>query len=97
MYRILNTKGRFLIITANPETYDERKTFYKSYTIKGKLLTGVFDLGGGKALTDTTLYLHTKEEIEESIKRAGFKINYTKRMGQTSNKGLYLVVEGSKE
>lgn len=98
MYRILNAKGRFLIITANPETYDERKTFYKSYTIKDKLLTGIFDLGDGKVLTDTTLYLHTEDEIEESIKQAGFKINYIKRTGQSqsSDKGLYLVIEGSK-
>jgi ubiquinone/menaquinone biosynthesis C-methylase UbiE len=98
MYRILNKRGRFLIITANPETYDERKTFYKNYTVNGKLLTGTFDLGNGKVLTDTTLYLHTKEEIEESIKQAGFKINCIKRMGQSqsSDKGLYLVIEGSK-
>jgi ubiquinone/menaquinone biosynthesis C-methylase UbiE len=98
MHRILNAKGRFLIITANPQTYDERKTFYKSYTIKGKLLTGTFDLGNGKVLTDTTLYLHAKDEIEESIKQAGFKINRIKRMGQSqsSDKGLYLVIEGSK-
>lgn len=81
MFRVLNSKGRFLIITANPETYEERKTFYKHYTIKGNLLKGTFNLGNGKALTDTTLYLHTKDEIEKSIRQAGFKINYIKRMG----------------
>lgn len=98
MYRVLNSKGRFLIITANPETYEERKTFYSQYTIKGKLLTGTFDLGNCKALTNTTLYLHTKEEIEEAIKQAGLKINYVKRMGQaeSSDKGLYLIIEGIK-
>ena len=98
MYRVLNTKGRFLIITANPETYEERKTFYKDYTTQGNLLTGTFDLGNGKTLTNTTLYLRSKKEIEESIKQAGLKINYVKRMGQaeSSDKGLYLVIEGSK-
>jgi len=98
MYRVLKAKGRFLIITANPETYEERKTFYKNYTIKDKLLTGTFDLGNGKTLTNTTLYLHSKKEIEEAIKKAGFKINYVKRMGKakSSDKGLYLVIEGLK-
>ncbi len=98
MFRVLKSQGRFLIITANPETYKERKTFYKKYAIKGNLLTGIFDLGGGKTLTGTTLYLHTKEQITKAIKHAGFHINYIKRTGQaaSSNKGLYLVIEGSK-
>ncbi len=98
MFRVLNPKGRFLIVTANPETYEERKTFYKHYAIKDNLLKGTFDLGNGRFLTDTTLYLHTKDDMEEAIKQAGFKINSIKRMGQveTSDKGLYLVIEGSK-
>lgn len=98
MFRVLRPRGRFLIITANPETYEERKTFYKKYTIKGNLLTGIFDLGGGKVLTGTTLYLHSKEQIINAIKHAGLRINYIRRMGQaaSSNKGLYLVIEGSK-
>lgn len=98
MFRILKSEGRFLIITANPETYEERKTFYKNYTIKGNLLKGTFDLGGGKVLSNTTLYLHSKDDIEKAIKQAGLKINSIKRMGQakTSGKGLYLVIEGIK-
>ncbi len=98
MFRVLNSKGRFLIITANPETYEERKTFYKHYTIKDNLLKGTFDLGNGKTLTNTTLYLHTIDDIEKAIKQAGFKINKIKRMGQakSSDKGLYIVIEGLK-
>ena len=98
MHRILRPGGRFLVITANPETYDERKTFYKEYTVKGNLLTGTFDLGDGRFLTNTTLYLYSKKEIEGAIKHAGFKINCTKRLGkaESSDKGLYLVIEGFK-
>jgi len=98
MYKLLKTNGKFLIITANPETYEERKTFYKHYSIEDNLLTGSFDLGGGKMLTDTTLYLHSREEIEKAIKVSGFNIMSVKRMGQSesSDKGLYLVIEGSK-
>lgn len=98
MHRVLKPKGRFLIITANPETYEERKTFYREYKIQGKLLTGTFNLGNGKSLTGTTLYLHTKEEIENAIRKAGFQIKHIRRMGktETSNKGLYLIIDGSK-
>lgn len=99
MSRVLKSRGRFLIITANPETYDERKTFYKHYTLKNNLLTGTFDLGNGKTLTNTTLYLHSKERIKKAIKQADLDIDYIKRMGQaeSSHKGLYLVIEGSKK
>jgi len=98
MFKTLKSNGRFLIITANPETYDERKTFYKEYKIKDNLLVGTFDLGNGKTLTDTTLYLHSKKQMEDAIKHAGLTISHIKRMGQaeTSDKGLYLALEGSK-
>jgi len=97
MYRVLQPKGKFLIITANPETYDERKTFYKSYVVKNNLLIGTFDLGDGETLTNTTLYLHTKEEIEKAITLAGFKINSINQLGCTNkNQGLYLAIKGSK-
>lgn len=99
MFRVLNSKGKFLVITANPETYEERKTFYKEYKIDGKLLTGTFDLGGGKALTDTTLYLHSIDEVRGALESAGFKLKPFKRMrkAESNSKGLYLVIEGSKD
>lgn len=98
MFRILKPGGKFLIVTANPETYDERKTFYKKFTIKGNLLTGDFDLDNGKFLTNTTLYLHSKEQIENAIGQAGLTIDQITRMGQASlsDKGLYLAIEGRK-
>lgn len=98
MHRVLKPGGKYFMITANPETYDERKTFYTKYKITGNLLRGTFDLGNGKTLTNTTLYLHTKDELTDSIRYAGLTIHSTKRIGraETSNKGLYLAVEGSK-
>ncbi|MFH1650101.1 MAG: class I SAM-dependent methyltransferase [Candidatus Woesearchaeota archaeon] len=99
MYRVLKKGGKMLVITANPETYEERKTFYSHYEVNGNLLTGTFDLGQGKTLTDTTLYLHSKEQIEKAIKEAGFTIQSVTRMGkaETSEKGLYLAIEASKK
>jgi len=55
MYRVLKPDGHFLIITANPDTYDIRRTFYKSFKDFGDHLVGIFDLGSDKVLTDTTL------------------------------------------
>ncbi len=34
MHRVLSSNGNFLIITANPDSYEERKTFYKDSTMK---------------------------------------------------------------
>lgn len=98
MERVLKSEGHFLIITANPDTYEERKTFYKSYEEKDGLLVGTFDLGEGKTLTDSTLYLHTREKIEEAIKRAGLIIDSIDEIGQTDTykKGLYLAIQGHK-
>jgi len=98
MHRILKPGGKYFMITANPETYDERKTFYTKYKITGNLLRGTFNLENGKYLTNTTLYLHKTEEITGSIKNSGLTIDSTKNMetAATSDKGLYLIVEGSK-
>ncbi|MDD5341244.1 MAG: methyltransferase domain-containing protein [Patescibacteria group bacterium] len=98
MYRVIKTAGHFLLITASPETYEERKTWYKEYSIKGKLLTGIFDLDNGKFLTNTTLYLHSTKEIEGALKKVNFKINHIGEMGrsESSGKGMYLVIEGYK-
>jgi len=98
MYDILKPKGHFLIITASPDTYEERKTWYKEYSINGKLLAGTMDLGGNKSLSNTTLYLHTKKEFEDSIAKAGFTITEIGNMSQSKSKenGMYLVIEGYK-
>ena len=98
MYDIIKPEGHFLIVTASPDTYEERKTWYKEYSINGNLLTGTMDLGNNKSLSNTTLYLHTQKEIENSIRNAGFTITKIKSMGQaeSSDKGLYLVIEGYK-
>ena len=98
MYNVLKPQGHFLIITASPDTYKERKSWYKKYFINGNLLTGTMDLGNNLYLSDTTLYLHTKKEIEKSLTDAGFIINKISKMGQakSSNKGLYIVIEGYK-
>ncbi len=98
MYRVLRSKGKFLIVTAHPQTYDVRKTFYSEYSVSGKLLKGNFALGKGKQLTDTTLYLHTEQEILAAINHSGLKVDSVSGFGaiEANKKYLYLVIEGSK-
>jgi len=98
MWRVLKPKGNFLIVTANPETYKTRKSFYKYYKEKNGLLTGVFDLGNGKVLTNTTLHLHSKKKIESVIKQAGLVVGSIRRIAKAKSykQGLYLVIRGHK-
>jgi ubiquinone/menaquinone biosynthesis C-methylase UbiE len=98
MYRILKPGGHFLIITANPETYKIRKTFYKSFKEYNNYLVGTFDLGKGKILTNTTLYFHTKKKIVEAIKNSKLIIDKIDKLGleDTYQDGLNISIMGHK-
>ena len=37
MARVLKPEGHFIIVTANPQTYDIRRSFYSTYEEKAKL------------------------------------------------------------
>lgn len=82
MYRLLKKGGKFLIITAHPESYDERIHFYKKYKIKDNLLVGDFDLGNGKILSESTLYLHSENSILSYIKSTGLQITNIGKLGK---------------
>lgn len=99
MHRILKPGGKFIIINANPDTYEDRKGFYSSYKIEGKLLVGNFDLGGGKELTGSTLYLHSRENMADALKAAHLVIDETVTLGykKAYPDGLYIAISGHKE
>ena len=98
MARVLKPGGHYLVINANPETYNIRKTFYKSYKEENNLLIGTFDLGGGKVLSDTTLYLHSIVDIENAIRNASLTIDKISRIGRDkeASAGLYIAFGGTK-
>jgi ubiquinone/menaquinone biosynthesis C-methylase UbiE len=99
MRRTLNHGGKFLIVTASPYTYEERKTFYTSYKEKDGLLIGDFDLGEGKVLSNSTLYLHSLDKIKKSILEAGLLIDSITKLGflDTYKDGLYIAIKGHRE
>ena len=98
MYRILKPGGKFLIITANPDTYEIRRTFYKSFKEYDGYLIGVFDLGEGKTLTNTTLYFHTKEKVMGVIRGSKLMIDRIEKIGleEAYSGGLNILIEGHK-
>jgi ubiquinone/menaquinone biosynthesis C-methylase UbiE len=101
MHRILKPGGpggHFLIITANPETYEIRKTFYKSFKEYDGYLIGTFDLGKGRTLTNTILYFHTKKKIIEAIKKSKLMIDKIDTIGlkDTYPGGLNISIWGHK-
>ena len=98
MSRILKNKGSCLIITANPETYNVRRGFYSTYEEKDGLLIGDLDLGNGKKLTQTTLYLHTMNDFCAALESVGLAVKGIKRAGMLNeySAGLYVILSGEK-
>lgn len=98
MCRILKTNGCCLVITANPETYDVRRGFYSTYEEKDGLLVGDFDLGNGKKLSQTTLYLHTMNDFCAALESVGLVVKDIKRAGMLDEypDGLYVVMSAEK-
>ncbi|MFC1647192.1 class I SAM-dependent methyltransferase [Patescibacteria group bacterium] len=98
MYRILKPGGKFLIITANPKTYDIRMSFYESYKEYEDYLVGTFNLGKGKRLTNTILYFHTLDNMKNAIVNSGLIIDNLDTIGlkETYKDGLYVLIRGNK-
>lgn len=71
--RVLKPHGNFLIITANPLDYTAWKNPYISTKLEGKCLEGEILLPDNTKLKDL-LYLHSLEELMNSLERAGLKI-----------------------
>jgi ubiquinone/menaquinone biosynthesis C-methylase UbiE len=73
--RALTGDGRYLIVTANPDAYLAWKSFYPDAKLTGKRLEGTMQFG--EALSRDVLYLHTFNEIKNSIQNAGLTIEST--------------------
>jgi SAM-dependent methyltransferase len=73
--RVLTDNGQFLIVTANPDAYLAWKSFYPDAKLTGKRLEGTMQLG--EALSRDVLYLHTFNEIRNSIQNVGLSIETT--------------------
>jgi ubiquinone/menaquinone biosynthesis C-methylase UbiE len=70
--RVLNKRGNFLIITANPAAYSAWKGLYSDLKLTGQRLEGTMQLGGAKS--HDVLHLHTFDEIQDSLQNAGLLV-----------------------
>ena len=98
LYRVLKPDGRFLIITANPKQYDAWKALFFERTQSGKRLTGGFHLPNND-LSRHTMYLHTLEELLESLEKANLIVSTTEYFGADGSQDstdYFVAVEGFK-
>ena len=98
MYRVLKPGGSYLVITANPNTYKLRRTFYKSIKEYDGYIVGTFELGNGKVLSNTNLYFHTTNYLIQSIKKSKLMINSITTFGLEKEypEGLNIMITGHK-
>ena len=98
--RVLKPGGHFLLITANPDSYERWKALYRDGVSNGKRFEGVLQLPGqpeSSGLRDV-LYLHTLREIEEALGQSGLlpKLTETFRPASPGGPGTYLLLRGIK-
>lgn len=95
--RVLTENGSFLIVTANPEAYSAWKAFYPDAKLTGKKLEGTMQLG--EALSRDTLYLHTFDELRDSLQHFGLNIESTETFLPTKDSAqskLLTAIQGKK-
>jgi ubiquinone/menaquinone biosynthesis C-methylase UbiE len=97
--RILKSEGRLLIFTSNPEAIGLWESWFIEPRREGKRIEGKVVVPKG-TLTNNILYIHTKEELVDSLSRNGFQIISIKEIGFGANnkreKGAWIMIEAVK-
>lgn len=92
--RILKPGGNFAIVTANPETYELWLSWHINPQVRGKEVKG--DM---KHLSGHQMYLHSMNELKESLDQAGLKISTVDKFISKKDPTQYfsLVLAGTKK
>lgn len=95
VFRVLKKRGKFLIITANPDSYDTWQSFYDEpsvdeQAISGKVNTPVVPL------SKNILYTHSLDKIKNSLQQADLKIKKIKELVGDDSVALFISIEGEK-
>ncbi len=96
--RVLKANAHFLIITANPGAYSVWTDLYKDTQADGRRFRGTMNLDD-KSVSQDTLYLHSLDEIAQSLEAASLKIDKTETFRMSEKSGgqeYYLSIEGRK-
>lgn len=80
IYRILKTNAEFLIITANPNANHIWESWFENPQKDGKRIEGKIKMQD-KFLSKNILFLHTEQEIIDSLKNCNFSIESIKKFG----------------
>jgi ubiquinone/menaquinone biosynthesis C-methylase UbiE len=72
--RVLEDKGSFLIVTADPAQYQGWMERYEKRELKASKFVGINQSVDGSSSSDT-LYLHTLDEIIEALEKQSFKVS----------------------
>lgn len=94
--RVLKPDGRFLIVTANPETKEVWESFYFDYEKQGKVIIGKVNVPGNP-MSKNIHYQHTREEIFNALEGAGLEIDKVESFGLIDDKEIFLSIEGRKK
>lgn len=94
--RILKTNGKFLIITANPDSYNIWETFYSNYKKEGKKIVGQAEVPINP-MTKNTFYFHTEQELKQSLTANGLVIDDISTMSNLKGRDLFITIEGRKK
>jgi SAM-dependent methyltransferase len=97
--RVLVPDGRFLIITANPDGYDEWEAMHFNTKRAGGKITGGFHLPDGIDLPEHVLFTHHLEDLSKSFSGAGFDVTDIQTFGRTGDNGgadWFVAIQGLK-
>jgi SAM-dependent methyltransferase len=96
--RILKSTGKFIIITANPDTYDIWKNIFEDSRVEGKLILGKLNVPI-HPMSRVTFYMHSQEEITDALKNSGLEITSVTPLGKLSKhpeRPIFISIEGYK-
>lgn len=94
--RITKPHGSLLIITSNPEIHDIWESWFIEYKREGKKIDGSVAVPSG-VLSRNIFYLHSEEEIADSLLKNGYSIKSIKKIGFGTNRerdrAAWMVIE----
>ncbi len=95
--RILKLKGKFLIITANPEAYEVWESFYYDHKKEGKRISGKVKVPINP-LSSSIFYEHTPYEIKQSLESNSMQILKIDKLGiiDKVQQKLFLAIAGER-
>lgn len=93
--RVLKSGGKFWIHTADNDALDIWKSFYVNPIIDDKKILGEVKVPVNN-MSINTFYLHTNQQIVDSLQKVGLKVLKTTKLGTIDKGTLFVVFEGEK-